>query len=174
MHINLIAAVDASGGMGRDGSLPWPHIAPDMKRFYDLTTAGRSAVIMGRKTWDSLIVRHRPLKNRHNIIMSRTMIGYDSDDYSVVSSYFAGVHIAVEMGIDTLWVIGGAAVYNVALCCSGIRINRVYLTRFDHVSHGCDTFFPMSELYANYTLCDESSEMEQYKGYKYKFLEFIG
>lgn len=73
--MNLIVAVDSRGGIGRNGGIPWrlPH---ELVRFAQLTTATtdpekKNAVLMGRKVWESIPSKFRPLKNRLNIVLSR-------------------------------------------------------------------------------------------------------
>jgi dihydrofolate reductase len=65
----LIAAVCSDGGIGYKGGLPWPHCKADMAHFAKRTTgAGNNAVVMGKKTWDSIPAR--PLRRRANLILS--------------------------------------------------------------------------------------------------------
>ena len=67
---SLIAAIDKNNGIGIGNKLPW-RLPPDMRHFKEITTGdGHNAVIMGRKTWDSL-APYKPLKNRYNIVLSR-------------------------------------------------------------------------------------------------------
>lgn len=66
--VSLIVAMDKDGVIGVDNHLPW-HLPSDLKRFRKLTIG--KAVVMGRKTWESLPERFRPLPHRHNIVMSR-------------------------------------------------------------------------------------------------------
>ena len=76
MIINLIvAACGKSLGIGNNGQLPW-RLRKEMKHFASLTSTTKdpnlcNAVIMGRKTWESIPVKFRPLKNRLNVILSR-------------------------------------------------------------------------------------------------------
>ena len=65
---HAVFAVDATGGLGNKGSLPWPNDSEDLKRFKKITTD--NIVVMGRKTWDSLGSR-KPLPNRLNVVVSR-------------------------------------------------------------------------------------------------------
>ena len=63
--------MDEQGNIGDNDELPW-RLSKDMARFRNLTISdGFNAVIMGRKTWDSLPENYRPLPNRLNIVMSR-------------------------------------------------------------------------------------------------------
>ena len=73
MKLAMIVAMDEDGCIGQQGDLPW-RLKSDMLRFKSLTEAdGFNAVIMGRKTWDSLPEAYRPLPERVNIVMSRDM-----------------------------------------------------------------------------------------------------
>jgi dihydrofolate reductase len=67
--IGLVWAQSANGVIGRDGTLPW-HLPEDMARFRALTTG--ATVLMGRRTWESLPPRFRPLPGRRNLVLSRT------------------------------------------------------------------------------------------------------
>jgi dihydrofolate reductase len=66
--IALVAAVAHGGVIGRDETIPW-RVPEDMQRFREVTTG--HAVVMGRRTWDSLPDRFRPLPERRNIVVSR-------------------------------------------------------------------------------------------------------
>ena len=69
MKIMMIVAMDDQGIIGQDGELPW-RLSSDLKRFKKLTVAdGFNAVVMGRKTWDSLPIKFKPLPERLNIVM---------------------------------------------------------------------------------------------------------
>jgi len=75
-NFSIILAVDNENGIGKSGDLAWS-IPEDMKYFKDTTTNTKdpkkqNAVIMGRKTWDSIPKKHRPFKNRKNFVLSRS------------------------------------------------------------------------------------------------------
>ena len=71
MKVKMIVAMDDQRFIGKNGELPW-RLSADMSRFRNLTIAdGYNAVIMGRKTWDSLPAAYKPLPERLNIVMSR-------------------------------------------------------------------------------------------------------
>jgi len=69
---SIVVAVDSEFGIGKVGTLPW-HLPADMKHFKTVTThnASDNVVIMGRKTWDSIPEKFRPLSQRLNIVISR-------------------------------------------------------------------------------------------------------
>ena len=99
--------------IGRDGRLPW-HLPEDMAHFRR-TTAG-ATVIMGRKTWDSLPPKFRPLPGRRNIVVTRNA-GWQADGAEAVRSLAAAIEAAAsdaEPGTRA-WIIGGAEIYAQAL-----------------------------------------------------------
>jgi dihydrofolate reductase len=71
---SVIVAATTSGGIGKDGNLPW-RLSKDMQYFKAVTTRSpegkRNAVIMGRKTWESIPAKFRPLPDRINVVITR-------------------------------------------------------------------------------------------------------
>ena len=136
MKIAMIVAMDKSGFIGKDGDLPWK-ISSDMNRFRELTSGdGFNAVVMGRKTWDSLPDPYRPLPERTNIVLSRDS-GLRIDGAEVALYDGRAVEIGYSEGCDELWVIGGAEIYELMLQrCDEIHITTV------HTSVKGDTRFP--------------------------------
>ena len=124
-----------NGVIGFGGALPW-RLKSDMALFRALTTG--KPVIMGRKTWDSL--PRRPLPGRTNIVLSRD--GSFAPAGAIVCEDFAeavqiGREQAAEDGAEEVCVIGGAALFELALP----RARRIYLTEVDAAPEG-DVFFP--------------------------------
>lgn len=105
MTVGLIWAQSTSGVIGRDGAIPWS-LPEDMAHFKRLTMG--HTVVMGRRTWESLPVRFRPLPGRRNVVVSRNP-DYRAEGAEVVDS----IEVALTGG-DT-WVIGGAEIYHLAL-----------------------------------------------------------
>lgn len=69
---HVVLAADEDLGIARDQAIPW-HLPRDMAYFRRLTQgAGQNAVIMGRKTWESIPLRFRPLKRRFNVVLTRS------------------------------------------------------------------------------------------------------
>ncbi|MEV4566206.1 dihydrofolate reductase [Nonomuraea sp. NPDC049419] len=102
--IGLVWAQSANGVIGRDGTMPW-HLPEDLKHFRSLTAG--TTVLMGRRTWESLPPRFRPLPGRRNLVLSRTpQEGVDT---------FTDLKEALAAASGDVWVIGGAAVYEAAL-----------------------------------------------------------
>jgi dihydrofolate reductase len=132
--LSLIAAVPRNGAIGRNGQLLW-HEPQDQRHFRRVTMG--SPVLMGRKTWDSLPERFRPLPGRRNLVLSRDP-AWRSDGAETVASLDAALQAAA--GADKLSVIGGAQIYALALPHAG----ELVLTEIDADLDG-DTFFPAWE-----------------------------
>nr|WP_211660497.1 dihydrofolate reductase [Modestobacter muralis] len=114
--------------LGADGALPW-HLPEDLRLFKALTLG--STVVMGRRTWESLPARVRPLPGRRNVVLSTTLTAAE-----------AGVTVArsvadVLAGADDVWVIGGGGVYAAFLPHAA----EVVTTEIDAPFPG-DTFAP--------------------------------
>ncbi|ANZ43609.1 dihydrofolate reductase [Lentzea guizhouensis] len=124
--VGLIWAQAANRVIGRDNAIPW-HVPEDMKRFRELTTG--AAVLMGRRTWESLPPRFRPLPGRRNIVLSRTpQEGVETSD---------SLDEALKSVDGDLWVIGGSAVYAAALPFA----DRIEVTEIRETFEG-DTYAP--------------------------------
>ena len=109
MELKLIYARSRNGVIGRDGQLPW-HLPADLAHFKQ-TTLGQ-AVVMGRKTWDSLPGRFRPLPGRTNIVITR-QTDWHAPGALVAHSLDQAMSLCPAPG--PLWVIGGAEIYAQAL-----------------------------------------------------------
>lgn len=169
MNVNMIVAVDAAGGIGKGGALPWPHMKEDMSSFMRLTTDGpKPAVVMGRRTWESLPPRHRPLARRMNIVVSNTITS--APGANVVDTVDAALLVASRCNVDKLWIIGGGAVYKSAFE-SWVPIGRVVVTQFEHRDDECDTFFPMDYLEERFHVVAATGVIEQ-DGYRYTIKEY--
>ncbi len=106
----MILAMDLDGCIGKENGLPW-RLRSDMLRFKRLTLGnGRSAVLMGRTTWETIPGMYRPLVDRINIVVTRNK-GYTLDDASIVHSIEEGIQFAKDNNCDECWIIGGANVY---------------------------------------------------------------
>ena len=114
--VRLIYASSLNNVIGSKNSLPWT-IPSDLKTFKEKTR--NSIVVMGRKTYESLPVRSRPLPNRLNVVVSQS--GYIPDDLSVlvaedIHSYLSNMKkISIEGEKRDIWIIGGASIYKQAI-----------------------------------------------------------
>jgi dihydrofolate reductase len=131
VRVALVAAVSRGGVIGRDGEIPW-HLPEDVARFRELTTG--HPVIMGRRTWDSLPDRFRPLPDRRNVVVTRNPSWRAEGAEAAASVEDA---LALVKGVPRGFVIGGAEVYSVALRWA----DELLLTEIDLDVEG-DTLFP--------------------------------
>jgi len=125
----MVVAMGRGAVIGRDGGLPW-HFSEDLKHFRRVTTG--HAVIMGRKTWDSI---GRPLPHRRNIVVSRRP-DLEIEGCVVAASLEQAIAIAREHDREPR-IIGGSTLYEQALPLA----TRLFLTEVDIDVDG-DTFFP--------------------------------
>lgn len=129
--LTLIAAVDRRGAIGKDNQL-LVRLPEDMAHFKTLTIG--HTVIMGRKTWDSIPPRFRPLPQRRNIVLSR-QAGLQLDGAEVFGTLEAA--LAACAGESEVFVMGGEQVYRQALPFA----DRLELTEID-AEYPADAFFP--------------------------------
>lgn len=119
-----------AGAIGLNGGMPW-HCAEDMKHFKELTVS--HPVIMGRKTWESLGVKYRPLPNRDNIVISHDPM-YRAPGATVVTGLDDALDLARQEAIpddgldrSEIWVLGGAQLFSEALPFA----DKAYVTDLD-------------------------------------------
>lgn len=133
MRISLIAAVAQNGVIGKNNDLPWK--LPDDMKYFMNTTQGHH-VIMGRKNYDSLPPKFKPLANRTNWVVTRQS-SFEAPGCHVVPSLLYAVEQIKKEKPDELFVIGGAEIYKLALPMA----HRLYLTEIKAQIDG-DVFFP--------------------------------
>lgn len=164
----IIVACCKNSGIGKDGSIPW-HIPEDMQHFRRLTTHApkgqRNAVIMGRKTWESLGCKCLP--NRFNVVISTTLL--EQEHVTVVSSLDEALQICDKENVNCAYVIGGARLYTEAL--SNPRCNTAYVTHILR-HYECDTFFPVDLLMDNFSLVCEGSIQTTKNQISFTFCEY--
>jgi dihydrofolate reductase len=122
MKVRAIVIKSLDGVIAVNDLLPWKY-KEDMDRFRALTRG--AAVLMGRKTWDGLYIQ--PLPNRYNIVVSRYMLS--TVDVKVVRTLQSGLNAAVQQNKASLWVIGGAEIYN----AFAYRIDEWYVTEVEEI-----------------------------------------
>ena len=125
-----IAAASLNRVIGKDGDLPW-RISEDLKWFKKITTG--HAVLMGRKTWESL---GKPLPNRRNVALSRSLEAVDG--LEVIRSLEEIEALRIE---SDLFVIGGGEIYAQLLP----QCSELFLTTVLREIPGGDVFFPQHE-----------------------------
>jgi dihydrofolate reductase len=136
----LVAALDRRGAIGRQGGLLW-HEREDQAHFRRVTMG--ASVIMGRKTWDSLPERFRPLPGRRNLVVTR-QAWWQAEGAERAASLDAALALIDEAArapgaaAPRTCVIGGGELYALALP----RADALVLTEIDAAFDGADTFFP--------------------------------
>lgn len=157
--MKAIVHVDKKWGIGKDNGLMF-RLPADMKFFRETTTG--NTVVMGGNTLRSF-PGGNPLKNRHNIVLSKTLV--ERDDCKIVHSA-EELFAAIKEQKGEVYVIGGAAIYRMLLpYCS-----EVFVTKVD-ADGDADTFFSNLDEDENFSLESEGEELET-NGYKIKFCTY--
>ncbi|XP_046653119.1 dihydrofolate reductase-like isoform X2 [Daphnia pulicaria] len=146
MKLNLIVATASNMGIGFQGTIPW-RLKKDMALFAKLTkhtndTNKQNAVVMGRKTWESIPEKNRPLSNRLNIVLSSLQQIENKNTLTCKSLESAMQLLQTPPYLDqieNIWIIGGASVYKEAM--EHPSCHRIYVT---HIlkDFECDVFMP--------------------------------
>ena len=160
--ISAIVAVDKDWGIGFEGQL-LERLPPDMKYFKEITS--NNAVVMGRKTWDSLPVK--PLPNRLNLIVTKNPIGKPIEkDYQFVDMGAAIEIITTDVKTD-VFVIGGGEIYKQLLP----YCDRVYVTFIGKSHENVDTYFPNLDKDPQWEV-STCTELRDYGNIPYAFLTY--
>lgn len=134
MKVSLVAAVARGGVIGLEGGLPW-RIPEDLRHFRELTIG--HPVVMGRRTWDSLPERFRPLLGRRNVVVTRDE-AWRGEGAERAGSLEDALRLLDRA--SQVFVIGGGSLYAAALPLA----DELLLTEIDSELEG-DTFFPAWE-----------------------------
>ncbi|MFC5366572.1 dihydrofolate reductase [Salinirubrum litoreum] len=138
IEIALIAAVAANGVVGADGSIPW-HYSADLRHFKETTTG--HPVILGRKTYENVVAGlGEPFPDRLSVVLTETLSDLPEGAVAVGSveeALSVAREAAREMGVETIYVAGGSAVYEAFLPLAG----RLVLTEL-HGEYEGDRYFP--------------------------------
>lgn len=170
--ISIIAAIGKNRELGKDNKLLW-HIPGDFKRFKELTSG--HVVIMGRKTYESLPEKFRPLPNRVNIVITRnskvTILERSYRDsnsqvlvcHSIEEAIQKAKSYKLQITSFEVFIIGGASIYQ-----QGIKYaDKLYLTLIDKTYPDADAFFPDYKVF-NKIIFEKSHQKDKYY---YKFIE---
>jgi len=133
MLVSLIVAASENNVIGKNGQLPW-HLPSDMKYFRD-TTMGH-CVIMGRKNYDSIPEKFRPLSGRPNIIITHQK-NFSAPQCIVVNSIKEALDEAKKKNETEAFIIGGGEIFKQSMELA----DKIYLTRIYATIDG-DVFFP--------------------------------
>lgn len=146
---SIIVAMDKKRGIGISGRLPWS-LPGDMKYFKEITSQAvegkQNALIMGRKTWESIPESFRPLKGRINVVLTRNQQQLFPSGVECFGDFESALNWLFERQadgqIDRIFVIGGQQLFEAAL--ERLECELLYVTDIDDVLP-CDTFFPPFE-----------------------------
>lgn len=157
----IVAMCSDTRGIGSDGKLPWKSLKGDMDFFVKKTKgSGKNAVIMGRKTWESL--RTKPLVDRLNIVISSQNL---DGGVLIYPNLYDAMEYLKNKPLDEVYVIGGGQLYESAIYHP--ECDKVYITSVHGVLTNCDTFFP--ELDQQFQLIDKSELYTDKSGLRYHF-----
>ena len=133
MTISIIVAISENNIIGKDNTLIW-HLPADMKYFKEKTTG--HCVITGRKNYESIPAKFRPLPNRTNMVITRQK-DYSAPGAIVFSSIEEAIEKAKQMGDAEVFIIGGAEIYKQSMHLA----DKLYVTKIHHLFNG-DVSFP--------------------------------
>ena len=139
MKVALIVAMDLDRGIGRDNDLMW-HLPADMKFFKETTM--NQIVVMGRKNYESIPERFRPLPKRENAVLTRND-SYVAEGCEVFHSLESCLNHYKNEEERTVFIIGGGEIYRQALEMNAVE--EMYITHVN-ATFGADTFFPAFDL----------------------------
>ncbi|MBI2966607.1 MAG: dihydrofolate reductase [Bacteroidetes bacterium] len=162
MTVSLIAAVSENLVIGRDNGLPW-RLPADME-YFRKTTIGHH-VIMGRKNYETIPLKFRPLKGRTNIIVTKNR-DFTADGCRVVNSVEDGIELARVAGESEVFIIGGGEIYRYVLDKN--LIDRMYITRIKETFEG-DTFFPVIDVNKWKEISRRENKQDEKNRYDYVF-----
>ena len=177
----IVAYCKKNNGIGKNNKIPW-FLKNDLKNFQQITSKTfkpytKNMVVMGRKTWDSIPDKHKPLKNRLNVVLTRnkdvrlkheiesykdTIVKYDFNEILDVAK------LNTAFNISNIFIIGGESLYKMAL--ESDSISKIYVTEV-YEDYECDTFFPQIDK-EKYKLSYVSKFYSENNIY-YRYLEYV-
>ncbi len=161
MRIDLVWAEARGGAIGRDGAMPW-RLPEDLAHFRAATMG--DPVVMGRRTWESLPERFRPLPGRENVVVSRDP-SYRAEGARSAASLDEA--IAAVGDADRICIIGGGELYRAAMpVATGLVVTRIGLDVPD-----ADTFAP--EIGPGWRLADPGEPLVSETGLAYRFERWV-
>jgi len=154
-RLGLIWAQAHGGVIGAEGGMPW-HVPEDLAHFKQVTLG--APVVMGRRTWDSLPERFRPLPGRENIVVTRQA------EWSAEGATRASSVEAALAGLEEAWIIGGAEIFAQAMGDA----DRLEVTELDLDVDG-DTFAPSTD---GWQAVDTGQWQTSSSGIRYRFVGY--
>ncbi|MEX1079451.1 MAG: dihydrofolate reductase [Homoserinimonas sp.] len=164
--VGLIWAESEGGIIGSDGTLPW-HLPEDLAHFKELTLG--SPVVMGRKSWDALPERFRPLPGRRNIVVTRNQ-DWAAAGAEVAHSLCDSLQLAAsgDGAAATIWVIGGAQVFSAAIG----EADRLEVTQLRERFDGDTTAPAIDENWSLVAVDPDSGWHTSRTGIEYRYLSY--
>lgn len=159
MRLGMIWAEARGGAIGRNGEMPW-HLPEDLAHFKQSTLG--DPVIMGRRTWESLPERFRPLPGRENLVVTSDA-SYVADGATVRSSLQDAVSTVELDGAETAWIMGGGELYRAAMPLA----DELVVTRIGLDVDDADTYAP--EIGPEWLLADAGETLVSKTGLEYRF-----
>lgn len=201
--ISIVAALLPDFAIGCKGGLPW-RLSKEMKYFRQVTSSTfdnskQNVVIMGRKTWESIPPKFRPLPNRVNVVISRSFgseLSFDTLDnekgYYKTNSLERSINqIKTKLGdkIERIYIIGGGEIYRQSLGISdNLMITKLNLMKSSHLTTpDMDTFLDIKQINDTFKECndelaqflpadvslpeplEQDTYVEQEKGYEFQY-----
>lgn len=139
-----ILACEKNGGIGKDGSMPWPHDKKDLVRFKELTL--NKTILMGRGTWEASGMP-KPLPHRQNIVVSSQKLTLPEDVILLDNTNYKT--LIIDFKVD--WVIGGANLFNSLIH----MLDEIHLSHL-HKSYDCDRHIDLDDINTNFDLESET------------------
>ena len=135
--MKAIVCMNENGGIGYKNSLPWKS-KKDLRFFKEITTGnGNNAVVMGRKTFDSM--KQRPLFGRRNYVMTKNNFFIDNFKEDLIVESNPVNIILLDSIFDNVFIIGGSEIYKLFEDC----IDTIYVTHIKNNTY-CDAYFPIN------------------------------
>ncbi|AZG44119.1 dihydrofolate reductase [Gordonia insulae] len=158
--VTLLWAQDRVGAIGRANTIPW-RVPEDMRRFRELT--GSDPVVMGRRTWESLPDRVRPLPGRRNVVITRST-SFTAAGADVVHT----IDEALSAVDGPVTVIGGGQIYEVSMTLA----THLRITEIDMLVDGADAFAPEIDPYA-WDVDAAGDWQTSTTGVRYRYVDYL-
>ncbi|MGA9873306.1 MAG: dihydrofolate reductase [Rhodococcus sp. (in: high G+C Gram-positive bacteria)] len=158
VNVGMIWAQSNTGAIGQAGRIPW-RVPEDMAHFKEMTAD--HPVVMGRKTWDSLPAKFRPLPGRRNIVVTRDS-AWSAEGAEIASSVEQALGI---VDVDTVWIIGGGEIYRAAMPFA----TELQVTEIDIAVNG-DTVAP--EVPKDWVAITGKWQVSRNDEIRYRFIEY--
>jgi dihydrofolate reductase len=163
MTISIIVAISENNIIGKDNALVW-RLPADIKYFKEKTSG--HCVITGRKNYESIPAKFRPLPNRTNMVIT-SQRDYAAPGAIIFNSIKEAVEKAKQMGDDEVFIIGGAEIYKQSMHLA----DKLYLTKIHHLFDGDVSFPEIDFTIWKETKCIDFKADEKNK-YDYSFGEY--